>query len=336
MGLFHKDEPIIEVVKPKRKKTAKEIIESAYVNTLKKNPNLQVKIAMKETGHYEDYKEETDPTIQQEREINKRVTEDALRMITTDPNLRKQYAEKVAERAIQGIGEKKNGSALTPAGQLIQSLREFRELKDELEGEGGTPVPSGWAAAFQQMLAQPEVATMLAAAIKQIILPAGQGAIIQPQRKYVVMVDDKLTELTESEYTEYVKIGRIKPIGLIEQPKKDERKDAKEVKATKPVNPELPEWAKDLPFETLEGYLELEPEEFVTQIKKEINSGENPNLQVFWNFLLTADYDTLVKVLEPYKKHVKAGKFIQSLIEKQEWVNSSIEIIKVTNLNEEI
>ena len=328
-----KSEPEVIIQKPRKKKTAKEIIESAYVNTLRKNPNLQVKIAMKESGHYEDYKEETDPIALQEREINKEITADAARLIKTDPILRKKYVDKVAEKAIAGLGNKKNGETLTPAGELIKSLREFRELKDELEDENGDRVaPSGWSSALQQMLATPEMAGVLAAIAKQILAPGSQ---LQSQRKYVVTIDGKLSELDENQYTEYVKLGRAKPVAMIESPKQEKKKEKEAVKTKADSENELPDWAKDLPFETLEGYLELTPEDFVTQIKSEI-SGGNKSLQVFWNFLMTADYDTLVKILEPYKNNSKAGKFIISLLEKREWVNGSIEIIKNTKIDMEI
>jgi len=325
MGLFKKEEPTIIVRKAPKQRTAEDIIKKTYLKTLRNNPELMTKIAMKESGHYEDFKEETDPVLKQQKEMNRLITEDALLLIKSDQNLRKQYAEKVAQKAIDGIDGRQldKSDRLSPAGQLIQSLRELKELKEEFgDGNNENAASSGWGSAIREMLTQPEVASVLASTLRQIIMPQGNQVVQNiPQVKYVVMVDNKITEVNESQYNELVKIGKVKPVGLIESPKEAISKE-----------PELPSWASEFNFDKLQEYLELTPEDLANQLKIESEGGKAPQLKVFWDFLMTADFDTLAKIIEPYKNDSKAGKFIQTLLCKKEWVEQVINIVKNTQV----
>jgi len=334
MRLFNRNKQpeYVEVKKPRRKKKPSDILEKTYMKVLNENPDLRTTIALKESGHYDEFKALTDPTVKQRQAINEIVTTDALSMIRNDPALRKQYAEVMAQQLIAGAGVGSNGHGnLSPAEELIENIRQWKELREELVGEnGGEASPAGWASTIQKMIAQPEMASVFAGLMKQIFGNGMQPAVSAPQRSFVVSIDGKLTEVNESQYKQLISNGQIKPVGLIEAPKTEDKHKTEDKKTenaeSKAIT--LPDWAQSFQYDTLLGYLELSPEEFINQLETEIASGEAGHLQMFCNFLMTADYDKLVEILSPYKSNETAGKFVSNLLEKRKWVEDVIKIIK--------
>jgi hypothetical protein len=205
------------------------------------------------------------------------------------------------------------------------------------------------------------ITTLATELMKLMLTSRGQGQVIQAERS-VLIADQtgRLVEVSQSQYNQMLSAGQVKPVGLMieagtVQPTVSVSSTPAPVQTTeqtrptvagqvttqsqpivtgstapKPVPPEPP---KEQNFFTILGtYLEREPDEFVQELKDNIEAGVE-NSVVLLNFVRDLDYDQICQLVSPYKdnpEYTQYAYYIDKILspEGKKWTETVLKLIR--------
>lgn len=306
----------------KRPKVLKDVLSDAYLSTLKKDPELLKEIAFRDAGHA-DVLERDRGAENQKKEIRKFVTSEALKKIKEDPELAEQFIEaQIADILSEGKSARarratepefygESGSAIA---QAVEEIDNIELLRDKLGRDKG----KGLLSAFTD----PEVIKGFLALLSGVRAGAPQS----PVRTYVVRVNGEEREIPEAQYRKLIQEGSLRPVAELEMPKvkKEVEEPIKE-----PEYPQLPDFLKGIDLPAVSEWLELTPQDFVTQLKVEVDTNVEQS-KLIWGFLSTADYDGIVALITPYRSNPEVSESIEKILsdEGRKWVSEVLQLVK--------
>ena len=285
-----------------------------------------------------------DPDLKIKQEIKSLLTAEALATIQSDPGLKKELARRQVDIILgqEAIRPNEDGDGYTTGSPLDQVLSEIDTI-DEVRKRlgGGRSGEGGILSAFTD----PEV---LKAIFGFLSNARGQGSDVQPQQLFVISVDGKPTSVSRSQYDKLLQTGKLQPIAAlitektegkgetkVASPSEDEDESISPIvsNGTPPAPQseykELPEFLKDTDFSAAEEWLDYKPEEFIPQLKAEVDKGVK-EAQLLWGFLTTATYEGIVNMITPYRTNPKVSILIEELLsdEGKVWIESVLQLVK--------
>ena len=289
---------------------------------------------------------EKDPISKQKDELKIAITNQALKLIQEDPELSEELARQQAYEILQvrkpSSSHKGSDDGEYYSGRdghsISDSIREVEEAKELLGAD-----KSGLSSLFDK--------DVIIEVIKQLgpAFMANRNQAQLPQahvERKVIMLNEQgqLAEYTESQYSELLNKGMLRPVAAIAPPAPAPKEVASAEKPAVP-GPEpqasMPT-SKPSPAEpgvqsisipdnagSLIGYLELPPEDFVTQMSMEAEAG-NETARTVLDFLVRSDYNTIVNTISGFKDNPLIEPYIERLMspEGKEWVEEVIERLK--------
>ncbi len=338
----------------KRKpKTLKDILNDAYLRSLKKDPELLKEIAFRDAGHADvlDRDREVEDT---KKQIKKHITNQALQRIQQDPELAEQFIEgqmdeimnngkpstrsrrsKEPEYLESGMGY---GSSIEQALSEIDSLAELKTKLSELGLSGGGEEEKG----FFKGITMKDILTVL-----PYITGRGgdSNGPTQQQSDYriVVEIDGEPTSVTKEQYDKMLKQGTVKPVARLatKETKEPEKPTQEEEKKTENSDDEYagiqtigssspePETDKKETADMLneidvKGLMqEIDMDQFIAYFDLEpsnfVDLLENGVKQgdeasnFLWGFLTNVNYDGVVDLLGNYKDEPKVEKLLEKI-----------------------
>ena len=315
MPFWSKQKRTISKRKPK---TLKEVLSDAFRTELGKNPSLMRKVAFKEAGCL-DMLDDSNPIAARKQEIKTKIIDRALKKIDEDPDLTEQFVDMQIGEIIgggRGSGVEVLGEGFgSSISQALQAIEDLEELKGKIGSKSG---PLGGLIN----------ADTISEILKTIRSLQGHGIPVGlPERTYIVQLDGQMYEVSESQYKRYVQEGRVKPIAELEAPRGEKPEGIVEVAEPVIVEPELPEFLTTLDLEAIARYIDRLPQEFVDQLRLEIQEGSFQS-QLLWSFLSENDLDKVVEIITPYRTHSQIGQYIEKLLLNQDWLGEVISLIR--------
>lgn len=256
-----------------------------------------------------------DPVAEKKEEIKSKIVDKALEKISKDPELAEQFVTRQIEEIVgesTGKGTEFYGEPGSILRQAIEELEDVEEFRNKIGGKVKGSALGG--------LVDSET-------VKEILktIQALKTGVIPQERTYVVQINGEPTEVSESQYRQLVQSGQIKPIAALE-----EAKGLPPEEKVEPIKlePELPEFISTNLTE-LAGYLEQEPEDFITQLEYEVQA-EIPHSQFLWGFLSNTTYEGIVNLVTPYREHSQVSVYVEKILseEGKTWLEQVIVLIK--------
>ena len=315
---YHK--PTDEELEKKEARKEKQLAREKLLTHVKDNPELERKWISKLMGIEI---EPPDPVEAKKKDIKARLVEEAFTQINQDPELRRQYAEKLIGEIVGEIpgegryegGYESPGSAIMQALEELENVEEFRDRLGIKPREGGI---------LKSIVTEENV--------NEFIKLLRGLAVKTPieESTVVVSVDGQIRRISESQFKQLEQTGRVSPVTAIQSL----RVEPPKLEKVEPPKPELPKAEPEIPefvlsnLETLASYLELTPEEFVEELSTMKDA--EPTYQLLWTYLSATTPEAVVKLIEPYSKHSQVGIYVEKLLtdEGKEWVKQVISIIK--------
>ena len=309
--LWRKPKEVKADRKPKRPpKSLNQILNDTWLNELKRNPKLGLKVAAKRAGDL-DLLIEPDPIEQKRQEIKDVITAQALNDIKGDPELRGRFARRQVEELIgEKLDDERGNDNTLPA--FSDDLETFERVSGWLENHGG-----GNKGGIGSLLT-PEVARVI---ISELIAPlviarGGQLPQLPQPTKYVrINKDDTETEMNPSQYMAYLEAKERKRLAQPEITKEEPGKVASEV----------PEEAPSINLSELVAYIEEEPSVFVEVLRARVAEGDT-QAQFVLNIFMQNSADEILKLLQPFKG--QHGEEIGILEDNKEWLEEVIRIVR--------
>ncbi len=281
-----------------------------------------------------------DPDSKTKQELKTLLTNEALKEIQADPALRKELARRQVD-AILGESATSERYEEGPYGggssisQALAELDELEQLRAKLgiKGNGG-----GLLSAF----ADPEVLKALLNFLSG--WKAQPESEVRSEPYYVISIDGKPTSISKSQYQKLLQEGNLQPIAALIAPKptpaptKESTEEGISVispeagqPGTLPEFKALPEFLTKADFSIAHDWLDLEPGEFVTLLKAEVDKDVEES-KLIWGFLTTATYEGIVNITAPYKTNPKVSVLIERLLsdEGKEWLEQVLQLVKET------
>lgn len=203
-------DPERERRKAEARKTKFEV--DSFIELAKANPEIKQQLVLKTYGLEI---VAPDPIKEQEAEIKKAITKEALDEIKKDPELRSRLAKQTAENIVGSIGRVEYEDDEPHDGHLgntIQTLRQVRELKEELGVEESDNHKGGFFDTFKD----PEVMREILKLIVPLVSPKGAMPPSNGEPKVAVRIDGNDMLIPESQYHAMLQQGRIKPVQSLE------------------------------------------------------------------------------------------------------------------------
>jgi len=352
MGLFSK-KPSTDETKPKRhyrKPTDDEIdrklarreqqeAHEKFLKLTKDNPELEREWVSKKMGIEI---KPPDPSELKKKEIHAKLVEEAYNQINKDPELRRQYAEKVLGEIVGEVSEpedRRYGYGIGSEGGYgpLEALELADELKERF-GNGG----KSWADVFKD----PDVVTGFLEFLGGLT-GRGGGQLPQqprPQRMYIVRINGEDKTITEAQYQQMMQAGQLKPVAELEPPKPKQDNEQPSIEVTTgqsedyhttsmpPEEPELPEFLQNVDINAIMEWMDTEPEEFVNELKQRV-SEEVDEAKFLWGFLSNVTYDSIVTFITPYQGHSQIGDAVERVLSEdgKAWLEAVIERIQEKN-----
>lgn len=315
-----------------RPKTLKEILTESFKTELDKDPELKKRMAFKEYGH-EDLINE-DPIAKAKKEFETWRWQEAIKRAKDDP----EYNQMLTESVIDEISPSKSshrprrGSEPEYYGNegpasLSDTLEEALETKNKMielgiinEGGSGPGLLGG--------LLRGASLSDIVEGIKQVNILTGRTSppqgTVQSVRTFVVRLDGHDEEIPEYQYKKLLQEGKLQPVAaVLEQPKTERTVTPEEIKS-----PELPDFLKDTDFTVVQGWMEQEPEEFVINLKGEVDANIQES-RLIWGLLTTATYEGIIEKITPYREHAIVGSLVQRIMsEEGTWLKRVLELVK--------
>ncbi len=213
----------------RRPKTLKDILNDAYLSSLKKDPELLKEIAFRDAGHADilDRDREVETT---KKQIKKHVTEQALNRIQSDPELAEQFiSDQVEDIMSNGKPSRRRtrepeyhdygtgyGSSIEQALSEIDSLSELKTKLSELGLIEGGDKGQG----FFKGVTLKDIMEFLPHLTGK---GADNGSTQQSEPRFVIEIDGKPTAVTESQYNKMLNQGKVRPVARLttrEEPEK--------------------------------------------------------------------------------------------------------------------
>ncbi len=328
---YHRREP--ETPKEKQDKVEKKVAWSSFVKQMKDDPELEKQFVLSKMGIEVKPK---DPAEQKRQELRATLIDEACKLIGEDEELRREYAETMIEEVIgetKGKGKRRGepeyygepGSSISQALEDVESLSDLREKLAELgmiEGGGG---------GFFKGMGMKDLLAALPF-IAQIMGKGEAPVAEQSLRTYLVRIDGQNQEVPELQYRKLLQEGKIQPVAVLEYPKPEAPKVPVEEVSTE--IPELPDFLQGIDFTVVEGWFEQEPEDFVINLKAEVDA-ELEESRLAYGFLTTATYEGIVEKITPFRTHPKVGNLVERVLSEKgkQWLIRVLELVKET-LNE--
>ena len=329
MGLFSKTKR----GRPrKRPKTLKEILSDALTKEVNRDPELKRELALREGG-YTDILGRDKETEKNKREIKSFIIGEALKKIKEDPELAEQFVEsqvddilsggKPSSRRRKGEPEYYGNEGISSISQALEEVESLSMLREKLQDLG---MVDGGGKGFLKGMTMKDVLDVL----PFIAAIMGKNAPeTQPTRTYIVRINGSDQAISEAEYARLLQEGRLQPIAALEAPKT--KKQPPEV--TSKI-PELPEYIRGTDFTIVEGWMEQEPEEFVTNLKLEVDA-EIQESRFIWGFLTTATYDGITEKIIPYREHPEVKHLVERVLseEGKAWIEQVLTLVQTEAVN---
>ena len=326
--------------KPARKKTPKtlgQLLDNAFSNQLKKNPELLTEVALKQGAKKLGITfEKLDPSAEQKRNLKSRVVDQALRKIEEDPNLTERFVDSQIEEILgEGSGNGRYDDDIYPGSSLSQVLEDVDALEQLKEKLGGG------SSSFASLFKDPAVATALLGLVQSIM---GNNKIGPQEKLYIVNVDGQDRGISESEFRQLQSQGLLKPVAMIEAPHPTVEPDEEfpqpmikkqiltEEHLSTEEEPDISTISGIFDINILTGYIELPPEEVVEQLSYDFDAGLE-HAKFLWDFLSSANYDNVVQLIKPYESNTEVSYIIGKILsdEGKEWFEKVVELIKEKN-----
>lgn len=331
-GFGKEDKPKRRKSGPRKKVSLAEVCDKTLIRQAQDDKEWALQMALQKEGLKVD-----GPVEKQQKKIDEFITKKALEELESGESelLDDVVREKIS--TILGSGQKRRGrgeseyyepgSSISQALEEVESLSELREKLQELG------MVEGGGKGFFKGISMKDILE----ALPFVSALTGRGGE-PPIRTYLVRIDGENREVTESQYRQLLQEGKIQPIAALESPKpKAPKEEPVEEVLTEEVLaeiPELPEFLQGVDFTIIEGWFEQEPEDFVINLKAEVDS-ELEQSMLAWGFLTTATYEGIVEKVTPYREHPEVGNLVQRVLsdEGKVWLTRVLELVKET-LNE--
>ncbi len=313
-------DPIAAAERKERKWASDRLLKAAA-----NNPDLERAIIKRAIGID---LSEIAPDESEKRQFQSEVSRQSLELIKNDPELSAQLAK---ERAYSILGLKLppktendggDGCYSGNGGSLLDQVREVEELKRELGGNGG-----GLGSAIKEIIT-PEV---IVAFLDYLKGTKNESSNVKTTKVYVVQVEGELREVDETQFKQLINQGALKPVAELkapppkqEPPKAETAPEIKEPEKpltleAKTISPEILAL-----IESIGSMLELSPEDFVEQLENdETSQGKTIVL-----FLKNSDYNSIVKLITPYKDDPSVKYYADKIIKGQEWIDKVLALLK--------
>jgi len=330
-----------------RPKTLKEILTESFKTELDKDPELKKRIAFKEFGH-EDLISQ-DPTAKAKKDFETWRWQQAIQRAKDDPDFNQELTESVIDE-LQGGKPRRRKTEIESYSEggfssVSEAIQEYMNVKEQLTelgvGEGSQGFFKGMS--MKDILAAlPYIATLM-----------GKGepsAGDRPLRTYVVRVNGQDREVTEPEYRKLIEQGRLQPVAALTKPESQEPEETgeepspmipeeslEELEPTgEPIlpeepaaGPELPEFLQGVDFSQIEGWLEVEPGDYVENLKSEVEAGVEESIFIY-GFLKNINLEGTIKLITPYRNHPTVGNLVERLLteEGQNWLSEVLRLVQ--------
>lgn len=335
-----------------KKKTLDDILDKALVNKAQNDKDWALQMALQKENLKIDSSAE-----KQQKKIDEFITTKAFEKLQDEESdfLDDAVKDKIAN-IVTGSGKSRrhreeSGVYLEPGSSLSSALDEIdtlEELKARLVESG---MVSGGGGFLQGMTLRDILAALPSIAALMGKAPPPEGIeSVQTQRTFVVKVNGQDKEVPEIEYKKMLQQGKIAPVAaLVEsQPPKKEKAEGqveKEQSTTANMVGGAPTNAtggftgldlstittllENIEPEVIEAYLDMSPEEFVLNLRSEVDTGINMS-KFLWGFFSNTNYEGVVKLLSSYKDNERWNLVIERILsnEGKEWVTKVIELIK--------
>lgn len=278
----------------------KKFLADEYIELAKKDPDIKRQMIAQE---FKLKFPETDPLTMRKREIDTRITEEALKIIDSDPELKEQFAQ---QKVWEIIGESRpRRSKGTPEYTGSSSVEEIIDGYKTLEQEFGGKEGGGLKEFLNKEFGVELLKTIQALTGKPVSEPT-----------VIVQIDNEVREITKTEYQQLLQQGRIKPVGILEAPKAEAPKIPEEITSF-------------IDLKQLSEMLSLSPQEFVDTLKYSVQQ-EDERSKFLWGFLSNTEVDVVVKLLSPYVSNKEVGESVKKLIsdDGKKWLTEVISLIK--------
>ncbi len=358
--------------KPNRVKTRKRMTrterrkdwaEERLMARAKTDPTAEAAMIAKETGIEI---KPLDELKQQEREVDKKITEMALAEIESDEVLKKRATQIKVEKILGSDprdGYEEEGPYYPPEGERgpLESIRVYRELEKEFGSGTG---------AFS-FLKNPEVIAQLLITLRSIF-PSASGGVVSGAgdaegRTIVVEVDGQMIEMSPQAYQAYraqreqLKLAQSKlkqlPGGETSDVDTKGQSGSKSKIAGNLTEEDYDEEAGITPFVSdkqpdmgqvtseeikpgefdigefvsfageIATAMEGSPQQFAEDLAASAKGG-NKDAQMLLLFLSTVTCDRLTELIKPYEQTEGLSQYINKLTENKEWVEEALESIR--------
>lgn len=326
-------------------KTLKKILEESFAREVNKDPDLKRELAFKEAGHSEMLNRDKE-TNEKKKQIKKFITDKALEQIQQNPEMAAQFITSEVENILTDGKPNRyrgrddyfsDGGSESSLDLALGQLESLSELKDKLAdmglGEGGKG--GFWSGMTMKDL-------MGALPIIASLLGKGQPMAGEVQRTFVVRVNGQDREVLEGEYRRLLNEGKVTPVAKlapVTEPTAAQKEETTKVpieieeeekfEAVTPDQFDLSEFIGDLDPSMIEVYMSMEPAEFVSALKGEVDVGIDRS-KFLWGFLSTTDYPGVVNVVEPYKDSETWSEIIQKVMSEEGklWIEQVLDLVK--------
>ena len=288
---------------------------------MKEDPDLERDFVLKKLGIEPKAKNQADEKRQQLQAV---LTDEAIKLISEDEDLRRQYAESMLGDVIGNKGNKRSrhdddymnmmGSGSSVSDE-IDSLLELQAKLSELGMMKGSDNGGG----FFKGLTMKDV-------LDGVKLLKGEEVQRSPMETlYVVQVDGKPAKVTELQYNQLMKAGRIKPLVEIDSPKEEPDEPLPEEPSSSPLDRIL----EYVDVVTLQEFMDGDPIKFVDVLQDGVQE-EIKEYQFLWGLLSNTTYDGLLSLIAPYRSDERVTNFIDRLStdEGKIWLETVIDSVK--------
>ena len=294
----------------KEPKTMKQLLNDAFLKELRTNPQVMRKVAYKEAG-YPELSQDEDTEESAKKQIKGTLMQQALSTLKNNPEMMREYANKQLEDLMGARDESEDEDSEyyhgSPIQKFLSEMKELEELKESLGSKNGSIMSS--------LLSKEVIVSVL-----DILKNTGKQV---PESRYLIIVNGEQRFVTETEYKQLASQGVVRPVVAIDttpsvpEPEAETASQIVDLTEPEPDEPKVPEIIETLNLENLMQALDMPPDEVASQLMQDELKG-----QILISYLNGKDYDTLVKIIMPYKTHSKVGKYATKLLDEgsKEWV----------------
>jgi hypothetical protein len=318
MSIFNFSKKPVKKRNKRPQKTLRDILEGALLKEVKGNDELRTRMALKQAG----YADLANPKNEKDGELKKQVDDvlakHAVELIESDPDIRDAMITgklfdmfgikqpKVSRRAVNDG----DGYIGADGDEVTATIQKYKAMKEEFGGGDGK------GSGFIKDILNSEAGVELVKVLGSIMAASRNQPQIHTQRIIAVQqADGTYKEMSEQDFRRLQSPVQPKAIAPSQEQKPPDQP------------PELPLLLRDVDFTTVEPYLALTPEELVAKIIEESNTGEGVGVFLI-GYLPSATFEVIAEKISPFKDHPKAGKYVATLLDRKDWIEKTITLLK--------